>query len=255
MMALWALENEPVELRPNLTEDDLQIAIRAVYKQVLGNEHLMECDRLTSAESLLRNRDITVRQFVNIVAKSDLYRSRFFETQSQSRFIELNFKHLLGRAPEDQTEISQHVCIYTEQGYDAEIDSYIDSDEYIQNFGENIVPYPRGVRTQQGMKNVAFNRMFSLMRGPSSSDGYQNAQLIADLAANLPTKISEPLTGSGAYYSNTEKRFRIEVSKAGSGPRVRRSNVMYEVDYDQLSVKIQSIQKAGGKIRSISEVA
>ena len=80
-MALW-IEAESVELRPNATEDDLQAVIRAVYRQVLGNAHVMDNQRLTSAESQLRNGDITVREFVRAVAQSDLYRSLFFETSS-----------------------------------------------------------------------------------------------------------------------------------------------------------------------------
>ncbi|MDY7016364.1 MAG: phycobilisome rod-core linker polypeptide, partial [Cyanobacteriota bacterium] len=73
-MALW-IETESVELRPNATEEDLQVVIRAVYRQVLGNAHVMESQRLTSAESQLRNGDITVRGFVRAIAQSDLYRS------------------------------------------------------------------------------------------------------------------------------------------------------------------------------------
>ena len=114
-LGLDAFEEEPMELRPNSTEDDLQLIIRAVYKQILGNQHLFEGERLNSAESLLRNGDITVRQFVRTVAKSDLYQSLFFNSSSQYRFIELNFKHLLGRAPQEQSEISQHVQLYNEQ--------------------------------------------------------------------------------------------------------------------------------------------
>ncbi|MGK7937210.1 MAG: phycobilisome rod-core linker polypeptide, partial [Xenococcaceae cyanobacterium] len=89
-MSLWIQDTEAIELRPNATEDDLQVIIRAVYKQVLGNAHLLEDDRLSSAESLLRNGDITVRGFVRLVAQSELYQSQFFETSSQYRFIELN---------------------------------------------------------------------------------------------------------------------------------------------------------------------
>lgn len=59
-----AFVSDPVELRSNATEDDLQVVIRAAYRQVLGNAHLMESQRLTSAESLLRNGDITIRDFV-----------------------------------------------------------------------------------------------------------------------------------------------------------------------------------------------
>lgn len=252
-MALW-VEAESVELRPNATEDDLQSVIRAAYRQVLGNAHVLDSQRLASAESQLRNGDITVRDFVRAIAQSDLYRSRFFESSSPYRFIELNFKHLLGRAPQDQAEIAEHVRLYNEQGYDAEINAYLDSDEYISSFGENTVPSARGNRTQMGMKNVDFNRTFALMRGFASHDAGKSAKLTRDIAGNLPTKIVSPAGISGTY-SNTGKRFRVAVSKASYGPRVTQSAAVFEVGYSQLSQKIQSIQKTGGKILSITAVA
>ncbi|MDY6936433.1 MAG: phycobilisome rod-core linker polypeptide [Cyanobacteriota bacterium] len=251
-MSLWAIDSDRVELRPNATDDEVQAVIRAVYRQVLGNPHLLEGDRLTSAESQLCNGDISVRQFVRAVAKSDAYRSRFFERSAQYRFIELNYKHLLGRPPQDQTEISRHVLIYNESGYDADIDSYIDSDEYVQAFGENTVPYPRSTQSQVGLKNVSFNRMFALTRGYATSDSSNRSALVTDIAANFPTKITKPAGGSGTY-SNTGKRFRIQVVKGKA--TARRSNISYTVSYNQLTQNIQSIQKTGGKILSISEIA
>ena len=251
-MSLWAINSDPVELRPNATPDDVEAVIRAVYGQVLGNAHLIDSDRLISAESQLCNGDISVRQFVRIVAKSDAYRSRFFESSSQYRFIELNFKHLLGRAPQDQSEISEHVLTYNEGGYDADIDSYIDSEEYLTNFGENTVPYARCTQTQVGFKNVSFNRMFALTRGYATSDSSTKSALVAELASNLPTSIVAPVGGSGAY-SNTGKRFRIKVAK-GKGTS-RRSTISYTVSYDQLTNNIQSIHKTGGTIVSLSEIA
>jgi len=252
-MSLW-IEVDLVELRPNASEDDLQTVIRAVYRQVLGNLHLMDSQRLASSESQLRNGDITVRGFVRAVAQSDLYRPLFFETASPYRFIELNFKHLLGRAPQDQAEISRHVQIYSSQGYSAEIDSYIDSEEYNLAFGENLVPSTRGNRTQTGFKNVAFNRTFALTRGFAANDIGKSAKLISDLGGNLPTKIVSPNRVSGTY-SNTGKRFRVRVSKASFGDRVTQSVAQFEVGYSQLSHWIQNIQKTGGKILSITEVA
>ncbi|WP_390883137.1 phycobilisome rod-core linker polypeptide [Kovacikia minuta] len=83
-MALW-IETESVELRPNATDADLQTVIRAVYRQVLGNAHVLDSQRLTNAESQLRNGNITVREFVRAVAQSDRYRSRFFESSSPYR--------------------------------------------------------------------------------------------------------------------------------------------------------------------------
>lgn len=248
-----AFVNDPIELRSNATEEDLQVVIRAAYRQVLGNVHLMESQRLTSAESLLRNGNITVREFVRQIAKSDLYQSLFFNTNSPYRFIELNCKHLLGRAPLEQTEISQHVQTYNELGYEAEIDSYIDSDDYIQNFGENVVPYPRSIRSQAGIKNVGFNRMVSLLGGAATSDSSNKAQLIATVASNQPQKIKLPSISLSAASSTTGKRFRIAAAKSG-GANVRMSSTSYEVSYAQLSQKIQNIQKTGGKILSITEV-
>ncbi|AUT01708.1 photosystem I reaction center subunit XII [Nostoc sp. CENA543] len=251
-MALW-IEAESVELRANASEDDLQTIIRAVYRQVLGNAHIFDSQRLTNAESQLRNGDITVREFVRAVAQSDLYRSLFFETSSPYRFIELNFKHLLGRAPQDQAEIAEHVQIYNTQGYEAEINSYIDSDEYVRSFGDNVTPSARGNRTQTGVKNVGFNRTFALMRGFAANDVGKSAKLIGDIGSNLATKIIAPL-GGGAV-GNREKRFRVAVSKANFGRRVTQSMATFDVGYNQLSQKIQSIQKTGGKILSITEIA
>jgi phycoerythrin-associated linker protein len=250
-MALW-IDTESVELRANATEEDLQAVIRSVYRQVLGNAHVMESQRLTSAESLLRNRDITVREFVRAVAQSDLYRSLCFESSSSYRFVELNFKHLLGRAPQDQAELSDHVRRYNHEGYEAEINSYIDSDEYILNFGENLVPFTRGNQTQTGIKNVSFNRTFALNRGFAANDVGKSARLIADLGGNLATKIVAPSVGSGAY-SNTGKRFRIVVSKSSS--LQKQGTTTLEVGYNQLSQNIKNIQRMGGKILSMTEVA
>ena len=253
-MSLWVEKIDPIELRYNVTEDEKQAVIRAVYKQVLGNIHIMESQRLTSAESFFVNGQFSVRQFVNAVAKSDLYLSLFFESSSPYGFVELNFKHILGRAPQDRAEISEHVRICNEQGYEAEIDSYTNSDEYLQTFGENIVPYPQGTSTVVGMKNVTFNRTFALERGNATSDRGKPSQLTLDLAANLGTKIKKPATVAGPN-NNRVKRFQIYVTKTGIGPVVKRSATTYTVSYEQLTSKINSIQKTGGKILKIIEVA
>ena len=254
-LGLDAFEVEPLELRANYTEDDLQVIIRAVYKQVLGNEYIMDSDRLSSAEALLRNGSITVREFVRVVAKSPLYQKLFFLGSSQYRFIELNFKHLLGRAPQDQSEIAAHVQIYHENGYEAEIDSYIDSDEYLQSFGEDMVPHPRSIRSQTGIKNEGFNRMFSLLRGSATSDRSKSAKLISSVAANLPTAIKAPAKGNGASYGNTAKNFLIEFSSSSGDARLnRRSKRQRIVSYSQMNQTVRSIHKSGGKIIKIAEL-
>lgn len=252
-MSLW-INEAAVELRPDATEGDFQALIRLAYKQVLGNIEPLESERLASAESYFRNGDLSVKGFVAAIAQSELYRSWFFEPSSPYRFVELNFKHLLGRAPADQAEVSEHVQTYVNQGYEAEINSYLDSDEYNANFGENVVPYYRTSVTQLGVKNVGFNRTFALMRGYAASDRGTSTKLIGAIAGNQSSKIVQPAGGSGAY-SNTGKRFRITIAKANFGRRVTQSSTTFEIGFAQMSKKIQSIQKTGGKILSITEVS
>lgn len=189
-----------------------------------------------------------------MVAKSDFYQAAFFQTSSPYRFVELNCKHLLGRAPMSQAEVSEHVQTYNNAGYGADIDSYLDSDEYNTSFGENVVPYARGASTQTGFTNATFNRTFALNRGFAANNTGSSAKLISAVAANTATKITAPATGSGAT-DNTGKRFRVTITNANFGPRVTRSANTFEVGFAQLSRKIQNIQKTGGKIVSITEVA
>lgn len=244
----------PLEMRPETTESELQIIIRAVYKQVLGNAHILDNSELTSAESMLRNGDITVRDFVRAVAQSELYQSLYFQTSSQYRFIELNCIHLLGRPPLSQAEIAEHVATYSAEGYAADIDSYIDSEEYLSNFGENIVPYNRSVNTQVGFTTETFNQTFSLLRGPGTSTSNSTApQLVGSLGASMATPIQPAEAGSGSG-GNTVKRFRIDYSTSGAAARVDKySQKSMTVGFSQMSASVQAIHKIGGSIVSITE--
>ena len=255
-LGLDTFEEAPSRLQPHLTEDELQSIIRAAYRQVLGNIHIMDNQRLGSAESMLRNGDITVKGFVRAVAHSDLYRSLFFETSSPYRFIELNFKHLLGRAPQDQAEIAAHVSIYQEHGYDGEISAYLDSEEYDNSFGEDTVPYPRSIRTQTGIKNEGFNRMFSLLRGSATSDRGKPAQLISSVAANLATPIKPPAKGRTLSSGNNDKRYKIAYTTSQSIAQMQGySKQSFVVNFAQMSQTMQNIHRTGGRILSVSELA
>ena len=185
---------QPVELIDCTSETERELVIRAAYKQVFGNAHLMESERLPEVESQLRSGRITVMEFIRQLAKSERYRALFFDSCTNLRAIELNFKHLLGRAPEDYKEISKHISILAEGGFEAEIDSYLDSDEYFQNFGTNIVPYYRGYQTQTGKNLALFTHSFQLLRGASSSDKStardSSPQIQAAVISNKPTEIN-----------------------------------------------------------------
>ncbi len=268
-------DSQPLELRFNSSQENIQEVIRAVYRQVLGNDYIMASERLTATESLLCNGSITVRDFVRAVAKSELYKTKFLYNNFQTRVIELNLKHLLGRAPYDESEVIYHLDLYQNQGFEADIDSYIDSAEYDENFGDSIVPYYRGFNTQTQQKTVGFTRMFQLYRGYANSDRSQAAgkssRLAKELAQNKASAVIAP-SGSNAGWayqdssrgvtperafrsSNQEGRiYRVEIagmSLAGY-PKVRRASRALLVTYEQLTPTLQRINKMGGKVASVS---
>ncbi|NJK69749.1 MAG: photosystem I reaction center subunit XII [Microcoleus sp. CSU_2_2] len=243
------------ELWPTSGLDEIQAVIRAVYKQVLGNPHVMESERLVSAESQLSDRTISVREFVRLVAKSDFYSTRYFQKCAPYRFVELNFLHLLGRAPQDQTEISEHIIRCIEQGYAAEIDSYIDSDEYQSAFGENVVPYYRGRSSETNTKQVGYNRMSALDRGFAQIDSAVKAsQLVYAVATNSANAI-KPATSRGGAYVATEKMFKIVVTGSKFDRPRRRSTTTYIVQGNHMTPQIQRINRTSGTIVSITEIS
>ena len=268
-------DSQPLELRFNSSQDNIQAVIRAVYRQVLGNDYVMASERLTATESLLCNGSITVRDFVRAVAKSELYKTKFLYNNFQTRTIELNLKHLLGRAPYDESEVIYHLDLYQNKGFEADIDSYLDSAEYEENFGDNIVPYYRGFNTQPQQKTVGFTRMFQLYRGYANSDRSQVAgkpsRLAKELAQNNASAVIAPSgSASGWAYqdssrgvtperafrsSNQEGRiYRVEIagmSLAGY-PKVRRASRALLVTYEQLTPTLQRINKMGGKVASVT---
>ncbi|MBL1208886.1 phycobilisome linker polypeptide [Geminocystis sp. GBBB08] len=276
-------ETSPLERFPNSSSEDLDVIIRAVYRQVLGNAYVMESERAVVAESQFKSGELSVREFVRALAKSSAYSSRFFETAPRYRFIELNFKHFLGRTPEGLEEMRTHSTILDTQGYEAEIDSYIDSEEYQNAYGENIVPYYRGYKTAPERTMVEFTHMFAILRGASSSDfkgslAGKAPVLNKYVIQEIPVPIIPPSGGSvgdgwafqepdrsassrvGLGGSDQGKVYRIEVTgyrtkaKINQISKFRRSNQVYFVPFSQLSDKYQSIHRQGGVISSITPV-
>ncbi|WP_293144049.1 MULTISPECIES: phycobilisome linker polypeptide [unclassified Microcoleus] len=271
-------ETPPIERVTGNSNEDLETIIQAVYRQVLGNAYVMESERLTVCESQFKRDELTVREFVRRVAKSDLYRSRFFDSCARYRAIELNFRHLLGRPPLDLEEMRSKSTILDTKGFEAEIDSYLDSDEYQNTFGDDIVPYIRGYKTEACQSMVQFTHTFELVRGASSSSlkgnlAGKSPRLNSLVIQGTPTAVISPAssgstfrnpsgsarTRHGAGSDENGKVYRIEVTgyRANVVNRIskfRRSNQVYLVSFNELSETYQRIHKQGGTIASITPV-
>ena len=148
----------------------LENAINAAYRQVYGNAHFTDHERSVELEAKLSNGEINVREFVQGLAKSPFYKARFFESVAPQRGIELNFKHLLGRAPLTQAELIEHITLLASSGYEALIDNIVNSPEYQEIFGENTVPYLRYLNSTAGVRQSNFNRTATMQNGFAISD-------------------------------------------------------------------------------------
>ena len=274
----------PLELIPGDDDAKKEQIITAVYKQVLGNAYVMESERQLVAESQFKLGEISVRELVRRIAKSELYKARFFDACPRYRYIELAFRHLLGRAPVDFQEMRNHAERLDAKGYDADIDSFLDSDDYQNTFGEWTVPYQRGWKTESCGTMQEFTWSFQLLRGNSSSSlkgdlagissklggaAYQNRPMsvVPPSSANSqgfsfrPSKnLADAVTRVGVGASDQGKTFRVEVTAYSANnvrrvSRYTRSNRVYYVPFDKLSEQFKRIHREGGKIASITPVS
>jgi phycoerythrin-associated linker protein len=254
-------QQEVFERSQGDSADQIAGLIRATYRQVMGNPHLMESERNLTAESQFVEGRLNSREFVRAVALSPDYRRRFFENNAPYRFVELNFKHLLGRAPLTQAEVSEHIQRLAHEGYEADINSYIDSDEYQNLFGENTIPFAR-IASEHGRSQVVFNRQLSLSGGYASSDSVQSASnLVMSVATNaVPSNWSntkQRINRIGANAGTTEatgKRYRIVVQAQPAGGRQRTPNATYLVSGKDMTSQLGYLHRRGGRILSITEV-
>ena len=157
------------EFVPN-DDEALIIAINALYKNIFGNLSLMQFERPIDIERKLRNGDITIREFTRKLCKSSIYRKFYFDSISQYKSIKLRYKHILGRPIISQEEVTQSSDILNKIGFEAHIDWLIDSDEYINSFGEDIVPYIRSWNSPIGIKNKSFLDTSSIKKAFATSD-------------------------------------------------------------------------------------
>lgn len=133
---IYRLEDSP-------SNDEILELIWAGYRQVFSEHEILKFYRQPNLESQLKNRAITVRDFIRGLAKSESFRRLVVETNSNYRIVEITLKRLLGRASYNKDEeIAWSIKIAT-LGFGGFVDALVDSEEYQTNFGENTVPYQR----------------------------------------------------------------------------------------------------------------
>lgn len=126
-----------------IDNSDLEELIWAAYRQVFSEHEILNHFRQGDLESQVKNRAITVRDFIRGLAKTEGFYRLVVEKNSNYRVVEVCLKRILGRAPYNKDEeIAWSIKIAT-KGLAGFIDALVDSEEYQNNFGDNTVPYQR----------------------------------------------------------------------------------------------------------------
>jgi phycobilisome rod-core linker protein len=132
---------------------EIERLIWAAYRQVFNEQEILKFNRQIALETQLKNRSITVKDFIRGLAKSKRFYQLVVTPNNNYRLVEMCLKRFLGRAPYNrEEEIAWSIQIAT-RGWNGFVDALIDSEEYTQAFGDYTVPYQR--------KRLTVDRPFS----------------------------------------------------------------------------------------------
>jgi phycobilisome core-membrane linker protein len=133
-------------MKPGLSSTEKNDVVKAAYRQVFERDITRAYSLgISDLESKVKNGEISMKEFIRRLAKSPLYRKNFYQPYINSRALELAFRHILGRGPSSREEVQKYFSIVSQGGLPALVDALIDSKEYADYFGEETVPYLRGL--------------------------------------------------------------------------------------------------------------
>lgn len=138
------ISGQPLVVSRRSSATERQVALTHIYHQALERQpYAFERKILATAEKDFLKDKIGVRRFLKELGHSEVYLKAFYYNVSNVKFLDLCFKHFMGRAPQGQTEIQFYCQILTQQGVKALVTAILDSEEYRKVFGCFTVPYAR----------------------------------------------------------------------------------------------------------------
>ena len=132
-------------MRPRLSGAQKAEVIRAAYRQVFERDIAKAYSQTPCPveATQVRQGQLSMREFIRSLGHSKEYRQQFFGRFSNSRAVELAFRHFLGRGISSREEFTRYFDIVSVQGLNGLVDSLINTLEYARVFGEETVPYLR----------------------------------------------------------------------------------------------------------------
>jgi phycobilisome rod-core linker protein len=139
-----------------LSDSDMGNLIEAAYRQIFF--HAFAYDREKVLESQLRNGQISVRDFIRGLLLSNTFIDSFYTKNSNFIFVQHCVEKVLGRKVYSEQEKIAWSAVVMTKGVAGFVDELLNSDEYIDAFGYNTVPYHRRrVVSGRSVGEIPFN--------------------------------------------------------------------------------------------------
>jgi phycobilisome rod-core linker protein len=122
---------------------DMDALIAAAYRQIYNEQQMLNYHRQGALESQLRSGQITVKDFIQGLVTSDSFRRLNYDSNNNYRFVELCIQRVLGRnVYSDREKLAWSIVLAT-KGLQGFVQDLVNSNEYEEAFGNDIVPFQR----------------------------------------------------------------------------------------------------------------
>lgn len=140
------------------TTAEMDEIIWACYRQIFSEHQILISTRERFLESQLRFNQIKVRDFIKSLVLSDSFRYLNYDVNNNYRFAEICVQRILGRDVYNNREKLAFSVLIADKGLEFFINLLINSEEYLENFGETTVPYQRRrIIAQRSKGEIPFN--------------------------------------------------------------------------------------------------
>nr|ARW60568.1 phycobilisome rod-core linker polypeptide [Polysiphonia sp.] len=186
---LYSTENLPSSV-------EVDEIIWASYRQIFSEHQILSITRQVFLESQLRFSQITVKDFIKGLLVSSQFRYLNYDVNNNYRFVEMCVQRVLGRDIYNEREKLAFSVLVGSKGLEFFIDFLMNSEEYLENFGDNIVPYQRRrIIFQRNKGEIPFN-----LKTPRLNYNFLPKQFMPQIS-----------------WSSTVRRFRPQEQKPKAG--------------------------------------
>jgi phycobilisome rod-core linker protein len=126
-----------------LRASDMDGLISAAYRQIYNEQQMLSYHRQGALESQLRSGQITVKEFIQGLVTSDSFRRLNYDSNNNYRFVEMCVQRVLGRNVYSNREKLAWSIVLATKGLQGFAQDLVNSNEYEEAFGNDIVPYQR----------------------------------------------------------------------------------------------------------------